>query len=221
MGKCKNCKLEVLDVTERCPLCQSILEQTDTLENMYPNARIKMRRLMLVCRIYLFCAIIAGAVLFWIDMQTESKIWWSAIAAAALLLVYLVLRYAILGKSGYRSKIILLSVLIVLYTISVDIVLGYQGWSVDYVLPGGILLVDALIIFCMIYNHRNWQSYIMWQIMMILLSLIPVVLFFAGLENNPYMTFMPLAVSFLIFLGTMIIGDRRARVELKRRFHIN
>lgn len=180
-----------------------------------------MRRLMLISRIYLFCAIITGIVLFWIDLQTESKIWWSVIAVAALVLVYLILRYAILGKSGYRSKIILLSVMIILYTISIDLVIGYKGWSVDYVLPGGILLVDAFIIFCMIFNHRNWQSYIMWQIMMVILSFIPIVLFFTGLEHNPYMAFIPLAVSFLIFLGTMIIGDRKARTELKRRFHIN
>lgn len=221
MGKCKNCKIEVLDVTERCPLCQSILEQTDPLENMYPNARIKMRRLMLISRIYLFCAIVTGIALFCIDLHTESPFWWSAIAGAALLLIYLVLRYAIIGRAGYKSKILLVAVLAVLYTVTVDIVIGYQGWSVDYVLPGGIMLVDALIVFCMIYNHRNWQSYIMWQIFMILLSLIPAVLFWVKLERNPYMAFMPLVVSSLLFLGTMIIGDRRARVELKRRFHIN
>lgn len=221
MGKCKNCKVEVLDVTERCPLCQSVLEQTDSLENMYPNARIKMRRLMLMCRIYLFCAIVTGIVLFCIDLHTESAFWWSSIANSALLLVYLVLRYAIIGKGGYRSKIVLVAVLVVLYTVTVDIVIGYQGWSVDYVLPAGIMLVDGLIIFCMINNHRNWQSYIMWQLFMILLSFIPAVLFWAKLERNPYMAFLPLVVSSLLFLGTMIIGDRRARVELKRRFHIN
>ncbi len=221
MSKCQNCKVEVLDVTDRCPLCQSILEQTDTLENMYPDAKIKMRRLMLVSRIYLFCAIIAGIILFWIDLQTKSQIWWSAIAGAALLLVYLILRYTISGDASYKLKSFMLAFMIVLYTFMVDIVTGYKGWSIDYVLPSGILLVDGFIVFCMIYNHRNWQSYIMWQIFMILLSFVPVVLFLAGLEHNPYMAFIPLVVSSLIFLGTMIIGDRKARVELKRRFHIN
>ena len=56
---------------------------------------------------------------------------------------------------------------------------------------------------------------------MIILSLIPVVLYFMNVENNPYMAFLPVAVSFLLFLGTMIIGDRRARIELKRRFHLD
>lgn len=221
MGKCQNCKIEVLDVTDRCPLCQSILEQTDELENMYPDARIKMRRLMFVSRIYLFCAIIAEIILFGINYSTKSQIWWSAIAGVALLFGYMILRYAILGRSGHKSKAFMIALMVVLGTIAIDFVIGYSGWSVDYVLPSGILLVDAFIAICMICNHRNWQSYIMWQIFMILLSLIPVVLFLTELERNQYMAFMPIAVSCTIFLGTMIIGDRRARIELKRRFHIN
>lgn len=221
MGKCQNCKVEVLDVTDRCPLCQSILEQTDELENMYPNARIKMRRLMFISRIYLFCAIIAETILLFINYNTNTEIWWSAITGVALLFGYTVLRYAILGKSNHKSKTFIIALMAVLCAVTVDFVIGYSGWSVDYVLPSGILVVDAFIIICMICNHRNWQSYIIWQIFMIFLSLIPIILFETDLERNQYMAFMPLAVSSAIFLGTMIIGDRRAQTELKRRFHIN
>ncbi|MBR6615972.1 MAG: zinc ribbon domain-containing protein, partial [Lachnospiraceae bacterium] len=73
----------------------------------------------------------------------------------------------------------------------------------------------------MIYNRRNWQSYILWQISMVLISIIPIVLYLMGIERNEYLAFLPMALSLSIFVGTMIIGDRRARTELKRRFHIN
>jgi hypothetical protein len=46
-----------------------------------------------------------------------------------------------------------------------------------------------------------------------------MILYLKGLEHNVYLSFMPLAVSGAIFLGTVIIGDRRARMELIRRFH--
>ena len=39
------------------------------------------------------------------------------------------------------------------------------------------------------------------------------------LEHNAYLAFLPLAASAAIFLGTLIIGGRRARTELARRFH--
>ena len=220
MGKCWNCKVEILDETECCPLCKSILEQTEELENMYPDVRIRMRRLKLFSRIYLFCAILAEAALFCVNLLTESQIWWSAITGLAFLYFYMVLRYAILGKSGYKSKVTVLVILSILIAVVIDFVLGYRGWSVDYVLPVGILVVDAVVLICMIGNRRNWQSYMMWQILMILCSLIPMGLYIKELEQNPYMAFLPLAVSVTIFLGTIIIGDRRARMELVHRFHI-
>ena len=223
MAKCKNCNIEVLDETECCPLCHSILEQTDALENMYPDVRVTQRKLTFVSRVYLFCAILLEAALFCINWKQFDRfeIWWSAITGLGLLYIYVVLHYAILGKSGYKSKAILLSAIAILSAVAIDLVTGYRGWSVDYVLPAGILLMDAMILFCMAYNHRNWQSYLMWQILMLLCSLIPIGLYLAGLERNDYFAFLPMTVTMTIFLGTMIIGDRRARVELKRRFHIN
>ena len=220
MGKCCNCKIEILDETEFCPLCKTILEQADDVENMYPDVRIRMRRHKLFSNIYLFLAICAEALLIGVNLLTESLIWWSAITGLVFLYFYIVLRYAILGKSGYIEKAIVLAVLSILSAVTIDFVIGYRGWSVDYVLPSGILLVDVIILGCMFFNRRNWQSYIMWQIATILCSLIPAWLYLVELEHKPYLAFLPLAMSSVIFLGTIIIGDRRARTELLRRFHI-
>lgn len=221
MSKCKNCNIEVLDHTEYCPLCHSVLLQTEQMENMYPDLRITLRRRMLLVRIYLFCAILAELVLFLINLRVSSKIWWCAIVGLVLIWIYMILRYAVLGNSDYRMKVMTVAVLGVGVTIGIDIICGYRGWSVEYVLPAMILLLDAVIVGCMIYNHRNWQSYIMWQILMILCSLLPIGLYKSGLEQNLYLAWIPLVVSGLLFIGTMIIGDRKAVTELKRRFHIN
>ncbi len=219
MGKCCNCHIEILDETKCCPLCQSVLLPTDELENMYPDARLMMRKLLFASRVYLFVALLLQAVLFAINLTAQPQIWWSAITGLILLGGYMILRYAILGKSGHKSKIFMLALLAVLASVAGDFAIGYRGWSVDYVLPVGIVLVDGIILGCMIYNRRNWQSYIMWQLLMILCSLLPAGLFIAGLERNLSLSFLPLVFSIALFLGTMILGDRRARTELKRRFH--
>ena len=46
MSRCHKCKVEILDETEICPLCRSVLEQNEELENMYPNARLKTQKLL-------------------------------------------------------------------------------------------------------------------------------------------------------------------------------
>ncbi len=220
MSRCRQCKVEILDETERCPLCNSVLEHTIEVENMYPDVRMVTRRLMLISHIYLFCALLAEALLVYLNAVTSSEIWWCTITGLGLLYGYMLLRYAILGKSGYQSKAIVLVLIAVLMAVAVDFVVGYQGWSVNYVLPSGILFIDIGILALMCYNRRNWQSYMMWQLLMILCSIVPLVFSLVGIASSPVLGLIAFASSVFLFLGTLIIGDRKARTELKRRFHI-
>lgn len=220
MSRCKQCNVEILDETERCPLCHSVLEKTVEVENMYPNVRTMTRRLALLSRIYLFVAILVEALLIYLNVLSDSEMFWSAIPGLAMLYGYLVLRYAILGKSGYKGKIIVLTLIAILMVVAIDFVVGYRGWSVNYALPSAILLVDTGILILMCINRRNWQSYMMWQIFMILCSVVPLVLYAVGIVTAPLLALLAFAVSAALFLGTLIIGDRRARTELRRRFHV-
>ena len=220
MSRCKQCNVEILDETERCPLCHSVLEKTVEVENMYPNVRTMTRRLALLSRIYLFVAILVEALLIYLNVLSDSEMFWSAIPGLAMLYGYLVLRYAILGKSGYKGKIIVLTLIAILMVVAIDFVVGYRGWSVNYALPSAILLVDAGILILMCINRRNWQSYMMWQIFMILCSVVPLVLYAVGIVTAPLFALLAFASSAALFLGTLIIGDRRARTELRRRFHV-
>lgn len=220
MSRCKQCNVEILDETERCPLCHSVLEKTVEVENMYPNVRTMTRRLALLSRIYLFVAILVEALLIYLNVLSDSEVFWSAIPGLAMLYGYLVLRYAILGKSGYKGKIIVLTLIAILMVVAIDFVVGYRGWSVNYALPSAILLVDAGILILMCINRRNWQSYMMWQIFMILCSVVPLVLYAVGIVTAPLLALLAFAFSTALFLGTLIIGDRRARTELRRRFHV-
>ena len=220
MSRCKQCNVEILDETERCPLCRSVLEKTVEVENMYPNVRTMTRRLALLSRIYLFVAILVEALLIYLNVLSDSEMFWSAIPGLAMLYGYLVLRYAILGKSGYKGKIIVLTLIAILMVVAIDFVVGYRGWSVNYALPSAILLVDAGILILMCINRRNWQSYMMWQIFMILCSVVPLVLYAVGIVTAPLLAVLAFAFYAARCLGTLYIGGRRARTELRRRFHV-
>ena len=222
MSRCNICNIEILDETDHCPLCHSILTQTEELENMYPDVRVHQKKLMLFSRIYLFAAILLDIFLITVDLNRDknSRIWWSIIIGLILVYIYLVIRYAIMGKAGYKWKVIILTAIAVISAIAIDFLTGRHGWSLDYVFPQGILVMDITIMVLMYYNSRNWQSYIMWQILTVLCSLLPIILYLTGLERNVCMAYLPMVLSGSLFLGTMIIGDRRAMQELKRRFHI-
>ena len=108
----------------------------------------------------------------------------------------------------------------VLLMIAADNIVGYRGWSVNYTLPGAVLLLNGTIITLMIVNASNWQSYILMQILTALTSLGCILLWKFGIITKPLLSFGALAVSMCMLLGTLIFGDRKAKAELKRRFHV-
>lgn len=221
MSKCNNCKIEIMDVTDKCPFCRCVLENDGKPSvDRYPEAWITVRRYRLLENIVLFLSIVTEAVLMIINYLVTPFFVWSLIVGLVLIYGNVVLRMAVIGKSGYMFKSINLFVIAVAILVAIDYLTGYHKWSLDYAFPAGILLMDMGILLLMIINHRNWQSYMMVQLLMIILSIIPTVLLAIGEVTFSYLTVIALTVSIFIFLGTLIIGDRRARNELKRRFHI-
>ena len=221
MGRCRQCNVEILDHTQICPLCRCVVEQNKESETMYPDIRLRVRKLNLAVRIFLFGAILTEVFFIYLNINYVRGIWWSAITGAGFAYVYFIARFAVLNdNAGYRSKFLALTFFGVLYVILIDFVIGYHGWSVNFVLPGGLLLVDLFIVILMFINRRNWQSYIMLELFMIVLSAVPLVLMWFHIVTETFIGGLAFAVSILLFAGTLIIGDRRARSELKRRFHV-
>lgn len=220
MSRCRQCNIEVLDETARCPLCNTVLDETVEMENMYPDIRLKTRKLVLFSRIYLFLAVVIEMVLIDICMLSDVQSLVYIISGLVLLFGYIVIKYAILGTSGYMAKTVVLTVIAVIMLVAIDFFVGYNGWSVNYVLPSGILLIDAGILALMVINRKNWQSYLMIQIFMVICSVVVVILNVFHIVTKPVVSVMAMNTSVTLLLGTVIIGGRRARVELKRRFHI-
>lgn len=219
MSKCKVCNVEISDESRVCPLCRRVLGEGLPGKATYPDARILSRRLKLFTNILLFVIIVACAVVGYINYRTGG-ILWSLIVGAGLFYLFLIIRMDILGSQGYKFKIVVTTLTGILYVLMIDYVTGYRGWAVNFVVPGAIMLMDVGVIILMIVNFRNWQSYLLFQIFLILCSLIPLLLIALGVVTSPGLSELAFGCSVFLFLGTLIIGDRRARVELKRRFHV-
>lgn len=223
MNKCLHCGVDILDQTDVCPLCQCVIESED--ENMakerYPDIRLKARKLDLVYRIVLFLAIVIGALSMIANYFDDTEIWWSAVVAGGLAYLVLIMFLLIENEhAGYRSKVLIGVACTAAYLVLIDYVFGFKHWSLDYGLPLTLLVVDVLIVLVMFVNIRNWQSYLSFQIFMIICSGVCVLLSLFGIIRHPLMSYVALGLSVIMFLAAFIIGGRRARNELKRRFHV-
>ena len=223
MSKCLNCGIEVTDDTRVCPLCKCIMETDpdDPGQRSYPPyAGRGMKRVQNALNIYTFCAIVAEVILVGINYGLHTSGWWSVMIGAFFVYGFITLKFSVQKHIGYQFKILLQSLLAISVVILIDYLLGFRGWSLNYVLPGAFMLIDATIVILMIVNSRNWQSYIPMQILVIVLSLLPFVLRHYGIMQDTLLSTISFGVAILVFVGSLILGGKRARDELYRRFHI-
>lgn len=145
---------------------------------------------------------------------------WSVIAIGCIIYVALTLRYSIMRHANLASKVVIQTIAAEVLLVMIDHVTGYTGWSVNFGIPSTLLFADLAVVFLIIVNRLNWQSYFMYQIAITIFSFIPVILWAAGLVTRPLMTLVTVVVTVLILFVTIKWGDRSVKTELKRRFHL-
>ena len=220
MSRCRNCNVIIADETNKCPLCRQVLEDAGEGVNKYPDLRTANRKLRLACNIILFISIVLGSIFVLVDYETEGPLLWSLIGVLTLVYLNVLMRVTVAGKSGYQFKTVCTTVMGILMLYGIDVLTGNHGWALNYVYPALVIAMDVTILVLMIVNRRNWQSYMMLQIFTMILSGLGLGLLAVDIVVYPYVMLVAAAASLFLFLGTLIIGDKRARNELKRRFHV-
>lgn len=186
----------------------------------YPDVKGASRKYRLLENIILFLSIVGQIVLTTVDYMTDNEINWSFIVLLVVIYANVTLRLAIVVRNGYIFKIVSTFVFTVLFLEGIDLLTGASGWALTFVFPSAILAMVLATIILMIVNIRNWQSYMMMQLFLVLMSVIAMILVAVKVIWFPYLAMGAMGASLFLFLGTLIIGDKRARTELKRRFHI-
>ncbi len=187
---------------------------------MYPQIRYDQKRLKKLAVIFYGLLFFVGAILGVINYATYSGSLWSIIAIGLMAYTALTVEYSILRHANLASKILMQTVAAQVLLVALDHSTGYNGWSVNYGIPSTILFADLSVVFLILVNRMNWQSYFMYQIAITVFSFIPLILWAAGLLTRPFLALFTVTVTVIILAVTIMLGDRSVKTELKRRFHV-
>ncbi|MDD6350935.1 MAG: DUF6320 domain-containing protein [Lachnospiraceae bacterium] len=229
MGYCKTCKVKILDDTDRCPLCGSVLkndgDETDLngpISRTYPDIFAHKKKLNLTLRIVGFLAIAVSLVSIFLNYNLNGGLkgfYWSLIVVGSLLYAFSILRLIAI-EAGYIRQMLSGTIGGVLLVVWIDVLTGFHRWSINFVLPGSMLLVDLAFIIFMIINRKNWSGYMLYQLLMIVIALIPFILIMTHVVTHPIVSEIAILSAILVFLGTLILGGAAARTEIQRRFFL-
>ena len=222
--RCETCGVNILDPAGKCPLCRRAVAPMDAenmhkIEPAYPLTRRKTYRGRNALWIYVIAAIAAFFLIFHINYSLDHELWWTFLIGMFMIYGYVTLFFSLKKQIGHQPKMMMLSLLAVLLVLFIDYSTGFHGWSLNYVYPGLLAFLDLLILLLMLINKRNWQSYIIMQLWVVILSVAPFVLYIFGLVDHLQISRIILFSVILVFVATLLIGGGRARSEMVRRFH--
>lgn len=189
-------------------------------KGMYPKIEYDANKWKNIVYVFYSILFTAAAILGVVNYVTYNGFMWSGIAIASIIYVALTVRYSIIKHANLGASILIQTVSVQALLVVIDWVLGYRGWSVDYAIPTTILFADFAIAFLILVNRLNWQSYFMYQIAITLFSFIPIILWALGWITNPVMAIITVILTVLLLTLTILLGDRRVKNELIRRFHL-
>ena len=149
MSKCRKCGVDVLDDTEYCPLCRGALDRSDgdtpvVRFNDYPDVITTLHRFSLVKRILFFIAVVVSLLAAYVNFEYAKRPLWSVVVIYAVFFIFFTFCRFINERYQVFTKISLTVFWGLIYTVVIDAVFGFTRWSINYVLPGAIFLIDVV-----------------------------------------------------------------------------
>lgn len=225
MKKCNRCNVNIMDNTNICPLCRELVcgdnEKTNT-GSMYPLIAFDSGKFQLIRKIALFTLFVTAIILFIINYVTYDKcsVMWSMISVAAIFYGVVSVNYSISANINLADKILIETIGAGILCVLIDNVLGYTGWSVNFMVPALILIADVLVIFLMVISPMKRKDYFMYQITITVFSIISFILGFTPIIARKEFPVITGFVCVVTLAGSIIFGDKTFKNELRRRFHV-
>lgn len=220
MSRCNRCNITVKDDSLVCPLCKGALSDTEPVKPVYPDMFPRLQRMRLAIRIVTFCAVVGVLVLGIVNYMTYRGVKWSLVSLAGIAYLYFTFTFTVQPLADEQQKIMFQSVLSIALVLAVDFSLGYRGWSVNIGIPIIVILSNITIFVFMMVRRRDWRSYIMLQLELILLAAAELLLVSMEIVTWKLLAMISVFVVLVQMFGIFLIGGRSTTLELNRRFRV-
>jgi hypothetical protein len=224
MKTCDKCKIQINTIREYCPLCHQILSgenDPDHVEMFLQKDGPRVPLSPKAQRIVLFVFLFAISVLAVINIIDDSGLFWSLIPIGAIVYLWFILKLNVFSQLGSVVRITFSSILISLLLIFLNIVIDdTMLWSVDYTLPAIIMVNNFIILLIMLIRSKAFHYNAFPLFLLVLLSLVPLLLYFIGIAQNPRIAVVTFAHGILILLFMIVFYPKVLKEILKKIFHI-
>lgn len=219
MKKCENCNIDIVGKSPVCPICGAHVGGIEDSPFEYPAYRVKNK---VVKRIFIMLTVAAIVIGLFVNAFTYRKASypWIAVLAAGLFIAWLMIGSWFSKRMSPGAKIYNTFSAAVFTCILIDISMGWDGWSTEYVIPYVTIADIATMTVLLLCGKKCYRRFFSYYLISLLMSLISPVLWLLDLESELWLALSPLLAAFIALLLIFTVSPSRMKAELRKRFHL-
>ena len=189
------------------------------LKNDFPGCgeqqRLERKENQRIVQTFSFLCLAVAVICGMINIMTEGTLNWSWFAGAGCVCAWLVVMVAYSKRRNILKneiwQLLLISVIAILW----DRFTGWRGWSVDFILPFGVLSVQFSVPVIARVNRLKREEYLFYLVQACIAGLIPMILAWTGVVKFVYPSVICAGISILTLAALFIFCKK----DILREFH--
>lgn len=188
---------------------------------LYPKVR-NIKNGNMAVKIMLLISIVISIICIVINVCTSTNFWWSMIVILGIVYTWVTVIYSIHRNINIASNVLVHSITVSLITLCLDFIIGYTGWSINLAIPIIISVANITIFILTIVSIHKYYKYVIYQVIIFLLSLIPLLLdlLSTNIITRPIFTIISSSIAVFTFVFSLILCGKSILEELNRRLHM-
>lgn len=217
--KCEKCNVELDIISNKCPLCKSVVCEDKNPEGSYPilkpvvtNKSYKKLLLFMVC--------IVSIIIYILNIALTPSIKWSYFVILQLMISYYILSKILNGRIKVLKILLMLNIFVCALSVFWDGYAGFHGWSTNYVIPSLCISYGLFMIilrFVSYYAFRENSTYIYLNICLEFLPLLLVYFDYAKLNIFVYCSGLFGIINLLLLL---VFDGSTLKDDIVKKLHI-
>lgn len=219
MRRCNKCNVELDIISNKCPLCDSVIDEDKKTDSSYPTINTVVSK-SLFRKIIFFIACIVSALVLILNYALTPNIKWSLFVVAQIFASYYVFYNVLSGRKKVIKLLLSLNIIVSSLSIFWDVYTGFHGWSVNYVIPslcisyGMFMLILRLVRY---YAFKENSSYIYLNIC---LEFLPIILVYFGYAKANILIYLSMIFGIINLLVLLAFDGSSLKDDILKKLHI-
>ncbi len=187
---------------------------------IYPK-KISAKKTGIIIKILLLISVLVALLLTFINKKTTPDIHWAALSNAGIVYVWITVIYSMNKNINIAAHVMIQTIAITLLNLYIDHLLGDEGWSLNISIPIIIIIANTTMFILTILSSRRYIRYAIYQLIILLLSTLPIIFICRGMIQNVIaLSYIAIVISFANLIVTIALSAGDVKDEIVRKFHI-